>query len=256
MTRMTPDIHCLRKSLEQLSELITSATPYQVDPMDDEGFRVVAGVFLATAAEYFRAAQTLLKAQHCLAAVVTGRTMFEGMTQLLWMNQDRESRAMKWRAWAHVVDWRTLQMRDREGLPVTSQERERVEGNIRVSGRLFRKSKPKGSDPYVINWTPPIWRMAKDIGLYDLYDSVYQEDSQLVHWATGGLARSLIPQGSKLACDFAQERLEIRAINTVFHSAWHMFYNAARWFDLGAAPERFDSVRETFVNCYERRTPV
>jgi hypothetical protein len=193
-----------------------------------------------------------LAEQRFVAANILSRTMFEGMVLLLWMSQDREPRTAKWRTWAYVLDWRALKMKDREGLPVDDARRKRVMDGIKLYGPMFLAKKPKGDDPYTRDWTPPVKVMAEAVGLGSLYDSVYPADSQWVHWTAGGVGQALGGDGEDLHHDFARESFEVGAINTTFHAAFHVFHNAATWFNLTVAPAAFEPLSARFVACYER----
>jgi Family of unknown function (DUF5677) len=252
MNRPSPDVQCLRTLLVELVSFVEAATPETVDAINGTDFEFVTDLFLITQMEHLRAARSLLNARHFVAANIVGRAMFEGLVLLMWMNEDREQRSIKWRAWACVVDWRTLQHQDREASPVDDEQRKRVMEGIRRYGHMFLHRKPKDHDPYVGKWIPSIADMATSIGLYSLYDSVYRSDSQWVHWTAGGVGHVLSEEGGIVRYDFARESLEVGALNTIFHAAWHMFYNASRWFDTERAPAAFEPLSARFIACYKR----
>jgi hypothetical protein len=92
-------------------------------------------------------------------ASLIARTMIEGLYQLLWTSQSAEERAKRWRSFAIMHDWRLIQGRLREGLPVPEAEVRRNAAGIKQFGNLHRKN-PNSPDPYHRNWrggSSPTW---------------------------------------------------------------------------------------------------
>ena len=229
---MTVDhVEGMRGSVRKLMEAyeICSTEGFPIE--GDGDFEFVANLFFEMQAEHLRAATTLLRTKNFLSLKVLGRTMFEGMVLLLWINGKRDERAMKWRAWSSVTNWRLLREKDAAGVSVEASERKRVEERITQFGHLFLRSKPKNDDPYVYSWTRSVKQMAAESSILEtLYYPVYQLDSGWVHWDVGAIGQLLTNEGGRLERKLDRQSDEVSAMNVVFHSAWHLLYNCARWF--------------------------
>ena len=89
------------------------------------------------------------------------RSMFEGLSQLLWAVQSPSDRPEKWRAFAFVRDWRQLRRDLAQGLVVPEDTKKHIEGGIQRFGDSFlspkaRKARAAGQplpdNPYSLNW--------------------------------------------------------------------------------------------------------
>ncbi len=244
-------VECLRGAIGELVDMFNEVSGGEIPGHKEGNFEFVANLFFETQAEYLRAAHTLLKSKNFIPGKIIGRTMFEGMALLLWIAKDREDRAMKWRAWSTITDWRLLQQRDKIGASTDSDTRERVLDRVEEFGPLFLSKKPKGDDPYRKDWTPSVRGMVESTPLEDLYYAVYHLESQWVHWTAAGLGQALSVEGDTVRYAYDRPSHEIEAMNIVFHSAWHVIYNFCGWFGAGLE-NKLDELAERYTASGEK----
>ena len=132
---------------------------------------------------------------------LVARTMLEGMCQLLWAALDPATRALKWRAFAWILDWRLMQAQIRAGEPIDNSKCEIIGEALQRYGDLFLTSKarkarqhhsPLPTDPYFDTWTGYSFRkITEDVGGEELYLKLYKYFSNWHHWSPGGLANAI-----------------------------------------------------------------
>jgi hypothetical protein len=166
-----------------------SARGIPLKEQDDFGF--MTAQFLCKQMQH---AQSVLSLVPRRDAGLAARTMIEGLYQLLWASQAAEERAKRWRSFSIIEDWRLIQGRLREGIPVPEEE---VHGNaagLEKFGSLHRikKPKPNSPDPYHRNWRGGVKLsdMAHSLGRV-LYDQPYDEFSDWEHWGVRGIGDSI-----------------------------------------------------------------
>lgn len=127
-------------------------------------------------------------------AGLIARTMIDGLYQLLWAFQAHEERAKLWRSFSIIHDWRLIQGRLREGIPVDKKDIRRNEAGIKELGALHRLKKPKANstDPYTKRWHGGIQlKNMADVVSRELYDGPYTELSDWEHWGVVGIGQSI-----------------------------------------------------------------
>lgn len=111
---------------------------------------------------------------------------------MLWAAEEPDDRASRWRAFAYVRDWRTLQRKIGAGVDVSSEERTKIENALHPYEHLFftkeaRDAKAQGrplpANPFVRDWHG---RTGKDI--FDavegqvVHSELYRPFSEWHHW--------------------------------------------------------------------------
>lgn len=241
----------MQASLEELLKICEEFSTSEIPMVDNGDFEFVANLFFEMHTEYLRAATDLLHTRRFVPARILGRVMFEGMVLLLWINADRKDRAMKWRAWAAVTDWRLLREKEAAGATIDSAQRQRVLDRAEGVRHLFGRPNPKNDDPFKYNWIPSLPDMidalpSNALQLKGLYQPIYKLDSQLVHWTVAGIGSLLESENSRLFLRLDRSSEQVRAMNAVFHAAWHVIFNCGRWFGKGL-DERLTTIADIYV---------
>jgi hypothetical protein len=120
--------------------------------------------------------------------------MIDGLYQLLWAFRAPEERAKLWRSFSIIHDWRLIQGRLREGIPVDEKDIRRNEVGLQELGALHRLKKPKANstDPYNKYWHGGITlKNMADAVSRELYDGPYAELSDWEHWGVSGIGESI-----------------------------------------------------------------
>jgi hypothetical protein len=248
----------MEKAFDRLVEIYEEVSSDQIPVVDDGDFEFVAKLFLETQAEHLRAAKFLLKARRYASARILGRVMFEGMIFLLWINADRRDRAMKWRAWSAVTDWRLLREQDAARVMVDDEYRKRVLDRAEQVRPVFARKTPRKGDPFKLTWTPTLPQMLESLphnalSLKELYYPIYQLDSQLIHWTAAGLGSLLDRDGDELKFVTDRQSDQVAAMNTAFHAAWHVIYNWGHWSGM-ELDGRLETIAKDYVKNYRGPT--
>jgi hypothetical protein len=147
--------------------------------------------------------------EHARAVVALGRSvdanlivrsMLEGLTQLVWAANAPEERALLWRAFSWVHDWRLLKAMDARGEAVEPDLRAAIADGIREHGDKFVTAKAKMkladgeevADPYRQTWSGKTARqLFEETGGAWYHEALYRPFSDWHHWNTPGLASRL-----------------------------------------------------------------
>lgn len=147
------------------------------------------------------------------------RTMIDGLYQLLWTVQLPSERARLWRSYSVIHDWRLIQGRIREGIPVDPADIQATEDRLKVFGSLHQPKKPKAnsSDPYHRTWHGGVKlaEMADAVGR-ELYDGPYAELSDWEHWGVSGIGESIHLENGRATVNSNSERVAGLALLAAF----------------------------------------
>jgi Family of unknown function (DUF5677) len=152
-------------------------------------------------------------------ACLIARTMIDGYYQLSWASRAPKERGELWRSFAIIHDWRLIQGRIKEGLPVAQADIRRNQAGLKEFGDLHRikNPKPNSQDPYNRYWRGKISlaEMANAVGR-ELYDGPYEELSDWEHWGVSGIGDSISRQNNHLSVDHRSERITGLALLAAF----------------------------------------
>ncbi len=182
---------------------------------DDFGFMTIQ--FLYKQVQHAQSILTLVPSRD---AGLVARTMIEGLYQLLWAFQAAEERARRWRSFAIIHDWRLIQGRRRESIPVPDAEVRRNEAGLKEFGNLHRRKKPKSDsrDPYHQNWRGGVTLSAMaDAAGRTLYDGPYAELSDWEHWGVSGIGDAISRQDGHITINPDSDRVAGQSLLAAFH---------------------------------------
>lgn len=181
---------------------------------DDFGFMTIQFLY-----KQIQHAESILSLLPGRDAGLIARTMIDGLYQLLWAFQAPEQRARLWRSFSVVHDWRLIQGRLEEGIPVQDTELRRNEASLKLFGDLHRlkKPKPNSSDPYHRTWHGGVKLsdMADVVGR-ELYDGPYAELSDWEHWGVSGIGESITREKDRATVNSNSDRVAGLALLAAF----------------------------------------
>lgn len=149
-------------------------------------------------------AKSVLRLEGSRDSTLIARSMFEGHFLLRWALREPEPRALQWRAFTLVHDWRHLRRMppQRLALPENQEKLAETEERLREHGHLLltpkaRKARSRGDapleDPYVRFW--PVTKFTEILRLEDrqdgLYEYLYNALSAYHHWESPSMAKSV-----------------------------------------------------------------
>jgi hypothetical protein len=152
---------------------------------------------------------SLLRLGECRDVVLIARTMFEGYFYHRWVQRDPATRALQWRAFVLVHDWRKLRGMTPDHLDQGEYDRrwkETVERLAEPENRdvlltpqarkCLANGQPLPDDPYIKKWPDiqmrEILEEAEAIaGVGQIYTDLYKALSGYHHWESPSMTRSL-----------------------------------------------------------------
>lgn len=137
----------------------------------------------------------LALADHADTALVA-RSMLEGLALWKWACAE-PSRALRWRMYSAITDWRLMGELTRRGAHLDDEARGAIASRLIELGDDFlnsdaRDRKAQGrelqKDPWVSRWYQPQLRQVfAAVGEEALYTGQYQSMSEWHHWSPGGI---------------------------------------------------------------------
>jgi hypothetical protein len=183
---------------------------------EDDDFGFMATQFLYKQIQHAESVLALVPRRD---AGLVARTMIEGLYQLLWTFQAAKERARLWRSFAIIHDWRLIQGRRREGIPVPDSEIRRNKAGLKEFGNLHRRktSKSDSQDPYHKNWRGGVTlsEMADAVGR-ELYDGPYAELSDWEHWGVSGIGDAVSRQDGHITINPDSDRVAGQSLLAAF----------------------------------------
>jgi hypothetical protein len=252
------DIPLLRYWLEQLVVLSASAfTPNPQFKSDDD----LAFMALSFAFKQNEHARSVLKLEHSLDAVLIVRSMWEGLTQLVWAAQEPDVRPPLWTSYAHIANWRIIRRLDAEGRPVDPEVRQQTAAYLAEHGPLFvtkaaRKALKSGGaqpdDPYRHTWHGVnLRRIFEEVRAELSYSDIYGRYSEWHHWDTAGLGRQTMEVEGGFTFSSKSPSDTASALSGAFHCLLQTMQFADTHLRLGRA-EDFGAIRHSFLDEFGR----
>jgi hypothetical protein len=192
----------------------TASRNVKIGGDDDLGFMTIQ--FLYKQMQHAESVLTLIPRRD---AGLIARAMIDGLYQLLWTIQLPGERGKLWRSFSAIHDWRLIQGRLREGIPVDPADIRMNEERLKAFGGLHRlkKPKPNSSDPFHRTWHGGVKLadMADAVGR-ELYDGPYAELSDWEHWGVSGIGESIAREEDRAFVNSNSDRVADLALLAAF----------------------------------------
>jgi len=196
------DIPGLRRWVNELLVLLREMMQEPVSYTEEDHFGFMALCFLSKQIEHISSILILVDNEQGRDAELIARSMIEGLGQLLWAANDAQRRALRWRAFAWIHDWRTMNAQNAAGEPVDQNRRAEINTALAQYGDQFltRRARrhrqtdmPLPSDPYCQNWTGHNYSQILDsVQGQPLRQKLYKPFSAWHHWSPGGLGAAIV----------------------------------------------------------------
>ena len=181
----------VRRAAALAGEMV-DATQYR----EDDHFAFMAAAFLSR--QIGHAGALLLLNEHCDTQLIA-RSMAEGMCQLFWAHHDRPARALRWRLFSLVVDWRLMREMEADGKTIPAGTRSSIEARLAQDGAQFLKPRAEerkarkqslAADPYWKEWTGKSVRtIFREVEAEPLYVKLYRAYAAWHHWSPQGIGQ-------------------------------------------------------------------
>ena len=194
----------LRKWVNDLL-ILTDEVVSKIQCSEDDPFGFMAMCFLSKQRDHMISILALGENQD---VVLISKSMIEGLCQLLWAVQDSDNRALRWRTFAWIHDWRVMRRKIAAGEPVDAERRANIEKALQEFGDQFLKrparaardrGAPLPDNPYHDNWTGHrIKQIFNWTGGDKLYQKLYKPFSDWQHWSPGGIGAAIKYQKNRV----------------------------------------------------------
>ncbi|WP_141699107.1 DUF5677 domain-containing protein [Candidatus Thiosymbion oneisti] len=224
-------LHHAKQLFEYCDEALSDTI--KMKESDHFGFMILCFVF--TQFEHFRSVITLIEAGSFSDSTAISRMMLEGMAILHWVkNNSPEEKALLWRGFALVTDYKTIQEMKKKGENYDPSYEDELLARIEELGSpyLTKKARNTGidsvSDPFQDTWLitesgQKITRgeIFREAGGDDLY-SLYSDFSQWAHWTPKGLGHSIKRRPEGVTFDAQSFNSAAQACSVATHSMGHV----------------------------------
>ena len=175
----------------------------------DNGADVMVLSFVTKQHEHLRSVRTLISAGAHRDALLIARTMIEGLGRLLWAFNRVPERTELWLWFGAILDWRQTLKNEAAGMVVDPQEKAALRAHVDKHGPNYLRPKVRKAleaaeedgtvfempdDPWGTDWTSTsVESMLHEVGGKYLYDGVYRDTSEWVHWGPRSILRAMEP---------------------------------------------------------------
>ena len=199
---------------------------------------------------------TLLRLAPHRDSALVARSMLEGLCLLLWASKDK-NRALQWRAFAYVHDFRMANSRAVTGQAPDTARDAAIGRGLDEYGHLFLTKKARHAkgqsqrlpeDPYCKDWRAGVTLKdaAYEVGAEQLYEELYAPLSDWAHWGTSGFGSALARDADRVRYEPHSAQTTASALALAFQCLLQSMQCVGAHLDLGYGP-RVDSIRSAFI---------
>ena len=195
------DIPKLRQFADRLIVLVNTILQKSIQYNEEDHLAFMSLCFVSKQVEHLKTICILVDAGQHKDAGLIARSMIEGMFLLLWAAHDPLKRPLLWRTYALVEDFRLMREKERAGEEIEPSHKLKIMEQLNIYGEQFltnkakeamRKNLPVPEDPYCKNWSgKQIWEICEEVKGHLLYEQIYKDTSQWIHWTPRGLGTSI-----------------------------------------------------------------
>lgn len=251
--RAERDLPQLRRFSETLLNLAHELLSQPVRYRSNDHFAFLCLGFTCAQTEHFEAVCTLVDAGYHKDACLIARAMIEGLCRLLWVAQDPDTRALRWRQFSIVDDFRNVNPEVWRERP---EELRKLQEMLSRYGSLFytskgqktRDGKPLPRDPYWRDWTGhTVSQIFHATGGEKLYNRIYKDISCWAHWSPRGITLSLEVKDGKVQYKKYLPEMAATALASGFQSLLETVLLLDSYLGLGFR-EQLEKLKKDYIN--------
>lgn len=209
MSNSVEDLPKLKKQVENLREVFHQNFEKRFEFPKDDHFSFMLLCFLSKQFEHLESVLNLVNSELYSDAMIISRNMIEGFEIINWVSKDKNKRALRWRKYSVVTDYRIALKKtegDKNKIDKDIIDRLEKEGEEYLCERLRKPKVQKNNlsaDPY-----KQYWRFDDDgeeVKIYSLFDEgdkqlyeIYSDMSDWVHWNVNRIGRRLTRDKSEV----------------------------------------------------------
>ncbi len=180
---------------------------HPIEYKESDHFGMMSILFLSKQMEHMISIIILVEKGQGRDSEIIARSMYEGLVQIRWAQQDPNDRALRWRSYLWVSLWRKLREKQKNGKQINPTTQNQVNQELQQYGKQFYTARAKRQleesnslpdDPYRDNWFGKTLRqIANDVKGEPLYKGLYKPICQWVHWDPIALEKAIKTKGEE-----------------------------------------------------------
>lgn len=196
----------LAELADELEKVTWDVFEKRVSYAPSDGGDVMALSFVTKQREHLRSVRALIAIDAHRDALLIARTMLEGLGRLLWAFNKVPERTDLWFWFGAILDWRQTLRNEEAGVEVDPEERAELRSYVDRYGSDYYRQKVRTAiqqaedsgtdytvpdDPWNRDWTvTSVDSMFSEVGGKELYDRIYRDTSEWVHWGPRAILRA------------------------------------------------------------------
>jgi hypothetical protein len=233
-------LHDIPRLIQFVDELIViSDSMTQVVKFDFERdhLALMSLCFVSKQIEHLRSVRILVDAKQNRDAGLIARSMIEGLCVLLWAAREPQTRPLRWKSYAWVEDYKLMLKKEKAGVKVEPAYKLILSEQLRIYGTQFftkkakdelKKGSPLPRDPYINKWIEKgVNVICDEVEGTLLYEKIYRETSQWIHWTIRGLSPAISRKDLELI--YINESADIGA--TALASGFQSLFESSKFLD-------------------------
>lgn len=257
MRNSVEDLPKLKKQVENLREVFHQNYEKRFEYPNDNHFSFMLLCFLNKQFEHLNSVLNLVNSELYSDAMIISRNMIEGFAIINWVSKDKNKRALRWRKYCVVTDYRIALKRnkgDKNKIDKDIIDRLEKEGEEYLFERLRKPKVQKNNlsaDPYKQYWL--FDDDGKEVKIYSLFDEgdkqlyeIYSDMSDWVHWNVNRIGRRLTRDKSEVGYFKNPAQDGCLALSSAFLSLFYLMDVVNQYLKLN-----YDSVLNNVTESYK-----
>jgi len=222
---------------------------------EDDHWRFMCGSFVARQIFHAESLVALVDQKQSADASLISRTMMEGAMHLLYTSHDPQERALDWRMYVIVEDFRYMKRQEEDGNVIDPEEKAYLLKRLPECDRLLRSKEaakkaygqPMADDPYRRHWynESTFEDVAKAVKGENLYP-LYQRNSKWGHWSSAGFGDVLCKENELSRFTPYNADLSAECLMVGFQALYHTLIVTDQAFSWGIL-EQLNNMRDSFI---------
>ncbi|MCX6677239.1 MAG: DUF5677 domain-containing protein [Methanothrix sp.] len=227
LAKALQDIPNLALFVDELLEISDDMTQ-QAKFDGNDHLALMSLCFVSKQIEHLRSIRILVDVKQYRDAGLIARSMIEGLCILLWAAHKPQIRPLHWKAYAWVEDYKLMLKKEKAGEEVDPAYKSRIIEQLGTYGSEFLTPKAKKKqenhlplprDPYRNRWIyQNVYEICKEVEGDLLYEKIYRETSQWIHWTIKGMSSAIHQKDMNFAYTNASADMGATALASGFQS--------------------------------------
>ncbi len=252
------DIPRLIQFADKLIKL-ADATTRQANFGENDHLALMSLCFVCKQIEHLKSIIILSESRQYRDAGLIARSMIEGLCILLWAARKPQERPLQWKSYAWVEDYKLMLKKEKAGEKIDPATKARIKEQLPIYGAYFLKNKKNqinslhlSSDLYRNKWIDQsVYEVCKEVEGDLLYEAIYRETSQWIHWTIRGMSSAIRRNDSTFRYINTSEDMGATALASGFQSLFQSAKLLNGHMKLGF-DNKLENIREEYADFHKK----